>query len=173
VADLLITESTERYTGYGLFLDRCCKVMAVLAGMVLTLMAFMSLWSIGGRAVFDKALVGDYELVQIMTATAVALALPYANWIGAHVIVDFFTAKAPVKANAMLDAVAYLVMGLFSFLLAWRLLLGLLDLRVNMDASMLLSIPTWWGYLPLIPGFVLLGLTSLYKLQANLRKVAL
>lgn len=38
---------------------------------------------------------------------------------------------------------------------------------------MLLSIPTWWGYLPLIPGFVLLGLTSLYKLQANLRKVAL
>jgi len=173
VADLLITESTERYTGYGLFLDQCCKVMAVLAGMVLTLMAFMSLWSIGGRAVFDKALVGDYELVQIMTATAVALALPYANWIGAHVIVDFFTAKAPVKANAMLDAVAYLVMGLFSFLLAWRLLLGLLDLRVNMDASMLLSIPTWWGYLPLIPGFVLLGLTSLYKLQANLRKVAL
>ena len=115
---------------------------------------------------------GDYELVQIMTAAAVGLALPYANWIGGHVIVDFFTAKAPVKTNAALDSLAYLVMAFFSFLLAWRLLLGMLDLRSNMDASMLLSIPTWWGYLPLIPGFVLLGLTSLYKLQLNLRKIA-
>lgn len=172
MADLLISETQERYTGYGLFLDRCCKVMAVLAGLVLTAMAFMSLWSIGGRALLDKSLVGDFELVQIMTAAAVALALPYANWIGAHVIVDFFTAKAPVKTNAFLDAIAYTLMALFSFVLAWRLLLGMLDLRSNMDASMLLSIPTWWGYLPLIPGFVLLGLTSLYKLQVNLRKVA-
>jgi TRAP-type C4-dicarboxylate transport system permease small subunit len=148
VADLLISETQERYTGYGLFLDRCCKVMAVLAGVVLTAMAFMSLWSIGGRALLDKSLVGDFELVQIMTAAAVALALPYANWIGGHVIVDFFTANAPVKTN------------------------DFLDLRTNMDASMLLSIPTWWGYLPLIPGFIFLGLTSLYKLQVNLRKVA-
>jgi TRAP-type C4-dicarboxylate transport system permease small subunit len=107
-----------------------------------------------------------------MTAAAVALALPYANWIGGHVIVDFFTAKAPVKTNASLDAIAYGLMALFSFVLAWRLLLGMLDLRTNMDASMLLSIPTWWGYLPLIPGFIFLGLTSLYKLQVNLRKVA-
>ena len=172
MADLLISESGERYTGYGLFLDRCCKALAVLSGVTLTLMAFMSLWSIGGRTLFDKALVGDYELVQIMTAAAVGLALPYANWIGGHVIVDFFTAKAPVKTNAALDSLAYLVMAFFSFLLAWRLMLGMLDLRSNMDASMLLSIPTWWGYLPLSPGFVLLGLTSLYKLQLNLRKIA-
>ena len=172
MADLLISESGERYTGYGLFLDRCCKALAVMSGVTLTLMAFMSLWSIGGRTLFDKALVGDYELVQIMTAAAVGLALPYANWIGGHVIVDFFTAKAPVKTNAALDSLAYLVMAFFSFLLAWRLMLGMLDLRSNMDASMLLSIPTWWGYLPLIPGFVLLGLTSLYKLQLNLRKIA-
>ena len=172
MADLLISESGERYTGYGLFLDRCCKALAVLSGVTLTLMAFMSLWSIGGRTLFDKALVGDYELVQIMTAAAVGLALPYANWIGGHVIVDFFTAKAPVKTNAALDSLAYLVMAFFSFLLAWRLMLGMLDLRSNMDASMLLSIPTWWGYLPLIPGFVLLGLTSLYKLRVNLRKMA-
>ena len=172
MADLLISESAESYTGYGLFLDRCCKALAVLSGVTLTLMAFMSLWSIGGRTLFDKALVGDYELVQIMTAAAVGLALPYANWIGGHVIVDFFTAKAPVKTNAALDSLAYLVMAFFSFLLGWRLMLGMLDLRSNMDASMLLSIPTWWGYLPLIPGFVLLGLTSLYKLQLNLRKIA-
>ena len=171
MADLLITESTHQYTGYGLLLDRACKLLAVLAGLMLTLMAVMSLWSIGGRTVFDQSLVGDYELVQCMTAVAVAMSLPYANWVGGHVIVDFFTAKAPVKTNAVLDALAYAVMAGFSFLLAWRLALGTLDLRSSFDASMLLSIPTWWGYLPLVPSFFLLGLTALYQVHANLRKL--
>lgn len=171
MADLLITEQTQRYEGYGLFLDRACKTLAVLAGVVLTLMAFMSLWSIGGRALFDKALVGDYELVQFMTAVAVAMSLPYANWIGGHVIVDFFTAKTPVKTNAVLDALAYGVMAGFSFLLTWRLTLGMVDLKGNFDASMLLSIPTWWGYVPLVPSFLLLALTALYQVHANIRKL--
>lgn len=171
MADLLITESTQRHRGFGLFLDLACKTLAVLAGVVLTLMAFMSLWSIGGRALVGKALVGDYELVQFMTAAAVAMSLPYANWVGAHVIVDFFTARAPVRVNAVLDALAQALMACLALLLAWRLALGMLDLRGNADASMLLNIPTWWGYLPLVPSFVLLGLTALHHVHANLRRL--
>ena len=59
MAELLITESKQRHRGYGLFLDGACKALAVLAGVMLALMAFMSLWSIGGRALVGKALVGD------------------------------------------------------------------------------------------------------------------
>ena len=171
MADLLITESTQHHRGAARLLDRACKVFAVLAGIALTLMAFMSLWSIGGRALVGKALVGDYELVQFMTAAAVAMSLPYANWIGAHVIVDFFTVRAPVRTNALLDAIAQALMAACALLLAWRLSLGMLDLKRNADASMLLNIPTWWGYLPLVPSFVLLALTALYHLRTNLRKL--
>jgi TRAP-type C4-dicarboxylate transport system permease small subunit len=171
VADLLITEPAHQYTGYGRVLDRACKALAVLAGVVLAAMAFMSLWSIGGRALFGKALTGDYELVQFMTAVAVAMSLPYANWIGGHVIVDFFTARSPVRTNALLDSVAYGVMALFSFLIAGRLALGMLDLQANQDASMLLSIPTWWAFAPMVPSFVLLGLTALYQVHVNFEKL--
>ncbi len=171
MADLLLTESTHSYTGYGLFLDRACKILAVMAGLVLAAMAFMSLWSITGRTFFDKALVGDFELVQIMTAMAVAMSLPYANWVGAHVIVDFFTAQAPVKTNALLDGVAYGVMAIFAALITWRLGVGALDLRSSDDASMLLSIPTWWAFVPMVPSFLLLGLTALYKVHTNVGKL--
>jgi TRAP-type C4-dicarboxylate transport system permease small subunit len=171
LADLLITESTQHHRGAALWLDRACKSLAVLAGVVLTLMAFMSLWSIGGRALVGKALVGDYELVQFMTAAAVAMSLPYANWVRAHVIVDFFTARASARSHALLDAMAQALMATFALLLAWRLTLGMLDLKRNADASMLLNIPTWWGYLPLVPSFLLLGLTALHHLHTNLRKL--
>lgn len=171
MADIVVTESSRVYRGFGLFLDRACKTLAVLAGLTLTALAFMSLWSIGGRTFFDKALLGDYELVQLMAAVAVAMTLPYAHWIGGHVIVDFFTAKSPVKTNALLDLFANLVMAFFAAVIAWRLTIGMLDLRSNFDASMLLNIPTWWAYAPMVPSFALLALTALFAANDNLRKL--
>jgi TRAP-type C4-dicarboxylate transport system permease small subunit len=171
LADILISETTRRFTGVGLMLDLFCKGMAVVSGITLTLMALMSMRSIVGRSFFDAPLVGDYELVQLLSAVAVAMALPYANWIGAHVIVDFFTAKAPRKANAFMDTVAQLLLALFAGVLTWRLFVGMLDLRSSFDASMLLDIPTWWAYAPMVPSFALLCATALYTAVDNLRKL--
>lgn len=171
MADILFSETSRRYQGVGLVLDWLCKGLAIISGVTLVLMALMSMRSIVGRTFFDSPLVGDYELVQMLSAVAVAMALPYANWIGAHVIVDFFTAKASRQANAWMDMVASVLMAVFSGLLTWRLSIGMLDLRANFDASMLLDIPTWWSYAPMVPSFALLCATSLYAAADNLRKL--
>lgn len=170
MAEIIHVESKQVYTGYAKVLDVLCKTMAILSGLTLVAIALMSLGSIVGRSVFGKALVGDFELVQMMSAVAVALSLPYANWIGGHVIVDFFTMKAPTKVNAALDAVAYTIMGVFSALFAWRMIVGLLDLRSTSDASLMLNIPTWWAYAPMVPAFVLLALTAFYSVYQQIRK---
>ena len=171
MADILFSETSRRYQGVGLVLDWLCKGLAIISGVTLVLMALMSMRSIVGRTFFDSPLVGDYELVQMLSAVAVAMALPYANWIGAHVIVDFFTAKASRQTNAWMDTVASVLMAVFSGLLTWRLSVGMLDLRSNFDASMLLDIPTWWSYAPMVPSFALLCATSLYAAADNLRKL--
>lgn len=171
MADILVSDTARQYSGYARFLDKSCKAMAVAAGLTLLGMAFMSLWSIVGRSLFDKALLGDFEMVQMLSAVAVAMCLPYAHWIGGHVIVDFFTAKARPATNAALDLLANLVMAMFSAVIAWRVAVGLLDLRANFDASMLLNIPTWWAYVPLVPSFVLLALTALHAAGQHLGKL--
>ena len=78
---------------------------------------------------------------------------------------------SPQNTRSLAGGGEPLGMAFFALLLAWRLALGLLDLRGNADASMLLNIPTWWGYVPLVPSFFLLGLTALYQAHANLRKL--
>jgi TRAP-type C4-dicarboxylate transport system permease small subunit len=171
VADILITATATRHTGVGLVLDRLCKLLAIVAGAALLAMALMSLRSIVGRALFSSALVGDYELVQILSGVAVAMTLPYANWVGGHVIVDFFTAKAPTRFNDVLDLLAQSLMAVFAAVLAWRLGVGMLDLRQNFDASMMLQIPTWWSYAPMTLSFALLAATALYAVAGQLRKL--
>lgn len=131
----------------------------------------MSLRSIIGRSFFESPLIGDYELVQIMSAVAVAMTLPYAHWIGAHVIVDFFTAKAKRSTNAFLDLIAHILIAFFSVVITWRLIVGLLDLRNTMDASMMLGVPTWWAYVPMVLSFALLAVTAIFGAKDELGKL--
>ena len=171
MAEAVHVISTRQYQGLAWVLDRLCKLLAILSGLSLLAMAFMSLRSIVGRAFFDSPLLGDYELVQFMCAGAVAMSLPYTHGISGHVIVDFFTAKAPARLNALLDTLANLLLAFFAALFCWRTSVGLIDLRGSFDASMLLEIPTWWAYVPLAPSFALLTLTALYRAFVNMNEV--
>jgi hypothetical protein len=47
----------------------------------------------------------------------------------------------------------------------------MLDLRNTMDASMMLNIPTWWTFVPMIPSFALLTATALYAANNELGKL--
>lgn len=171
MAEAVHVISTRQYQGLAWVLDRLCKLLAILSGLTLLAMAFMSLRSIVGRAFFDSPLLGDYELVQFMCAGAVAMSLPYTHWISGHVIVDFFTAKASTRLNASLDTLANLLLAGFSALITWRIWVGLRDLQANFDASMLLEIPTWWAYIPLVPSFALLTATALYRAIEKMKEI--
>jgi TRAP-type C4-dicarboxylate transport system permease small subunit len=171
LADIVLSETQIKYTGVGLLLDRACKLFAILGGVTLVVMALMSLWSILGRSFFQSPLLGDYELVQMLSGIAVALTLPYAHWIGGHVIVDFFTAKAPVRANALMDLIANILMAAFSAVITVRIAIGLVDLKGTMDASMMLNLPTWWSYVPMVISFALLTATAVYACGDHLRKL--
>ncbi|MCX7146478.1 MAG: TRAP transporter small permease, partial [Sulfuritalea sp.] len=139
----------------GRVLTKVCRFFAFCAGIMLILMALMSLGSIVGRTLFDKPILGDYELVQMMSAVAVAMALPFCQMIRGHIIVDFFTTAMPGKVNKTLDIIASLVLAVAGFVFFWRITVGMLELRGNGDASMLLNLPTWWGYAPMVPSFFL------------------
>ena len=158
--------------GLGRLLAVLCKVFAVASGVVLLAMAGMSLASIVGRALFTKPILGDYEMVQMMCAVAVSLALPYAHWANGHVIVDFFTAKARPSVNLFLDSIAGILMSIAAAVMCWRLAVGMFDLKKNFDSSMLLGLPTWWGYAPMVPSFALLSIVAAYITASRIRRGA-
>ena len=146
----------------GRVLHKLCRFFAICAGIMLILLALMSLTSIVGRSLFDKPILGDYELVQMMSAVAVTLSLPFCQMIRGHIIVDFFTTGLPRKVNRVFDILASLILAVAAFAFSWRIGIGMFDLRENGDASMLLNVPTWWGYAPMVLSFFLLGCAALY-----------
>jgi TRAP-type C4-dicarboxylate transport system permease small subunit len=173
MADVLYVEKDEQPVALvGRVLNTLCRAFAVGSGVTLILMALMSFTSIVGRTFFSKPILGDYELVQMMSAVAVTMALPFCQMIRGHIIVDFFTTGAPKKFNRACDVIASLILAGAGFLFSWRITLGMLELRENGDASMLLNMPTWLGYLPMVPSFFLLGCAALYTAWVDLTGAA-
>ena len=163
MADAVYVDADSRPDALiGRVLTRTCRFFAFCGGVMLILMAVLSLGSIVGRTLFDKPILGDYELVQMMSAVAVAMALPFCQMIRGHIIVDFFTTAMPKPINKGLDIIASLVLAVAGFVFSWRIAVGMLELRANADGSMLLNLPTWWGYAPMVPSFFLLGCAALY-----------
>ena len=137
--------------------------LSVLGGViVLVAICLLSTVSIIGRAVFGVPIKGDVELVQFGCSWAIAAFLPYAQMKNAHVIVDFFTLKAPAGVRRALDIFAALLMAVLAFLLMWRSYFGAVGTYQSNVRSMVLGVPEWWGHITIAPGFFLLGLTALY-----------
>lgn len=155
----------------GRVLDAVSRLFALCAGLMLTAMALMSVYSIIGRSFFDKPVLGDYELVQMMSAVAVTMALPYCQMVRGHIIVDFFTTWLSRRSNAVLDTLAALLLALCAFVIGWRVSVATFEFARNNDASMLLGLPTWWGYAPMGPSFFLLGCAALYTARSHAREI--
>jgi TRAP-type C4-dicarboxylate transport system permease small subunit len=136
-------------------LERLARLCAFLAALVLIFIVVVTCGSIIGRETVGRTLTGDFELVGLATGAVVGLFMPLAQLRRSNIVVDFFTARAPARMNAVLDRFGALLLALTFALLAWRAALGgLSSYRAN-SSSMLLGVPEWWAYAPMVPGFAL------------------
>ncbi|GAB2587858.1 hypothetical protein GCM10026986_13890 [Nitrincola alkalisediminis] len=138
-----------------------CIVFAFLGGALFVIEALMTFTSVVGRTFFNRPIAGDYELVQMLSAMGIVLCLPYCQLQFGHVFVDFFTLWAPTLLKRILDMFAAALMSVFGFFIAWRVWHGMQDMIDYQETSMVLRLPLWWTYIPMVPSFVLLGISSI------------
>lgn len=138
------------------------KLFAFVGVVILVGICLLSTASVIGRAVFSTPIKGDVELVQIGCALAIASFLPYAQMKKAHVIVDFFTLKAPVAVRKYLDIFASILLGLVSLVLMWRSYFGAVTAFNHKTKTMILELPEWLAHITIAPGFFLLAVTAFY-----------
>jgi TRAP-type C4-dicarboxylate transport system permease small subunit len=147
-----------------------CRWTAIAGGAVLLAITLLTVASVVLREVTGRPIPGDFELVEIGCAVAVFAFLPYCQMIGGNVLVEFVTARAPVRVQAALDALAQLAYTLIAALLAWRLALGGADLKAYGETTMVLGVPVWWAFVPIVPATVLLALACAHTAWKSLGK---
>jgi TRAP-type C4-dicarboxylate transport system permease small subunit len=151
------------------WVERAALLFAVLGGVLLMLIALMTVASVIGRAGFGKPVPGDIEITQYAIAVAISAFLPYCLFSGGNLIVDFFTAKAKERTRRVLDAIGALTLAFAMALFAWRTTVGLFSVKEAGETSMVISMPLWWTYAGMAPCFALATLAAV-ALAVKLRR---
>lgn len=143
-------------------LDALARGFALGGGAVLLAVMVVTVASVIGRGLFGRPIPGDFELVEIGCAVAVFAFLPYCQITRGNVVVDLFTRGFGARTRAWLDRLHALVLAAIAALFAWRLALGGVELRAAGETSMILGVPIWWGFAPIVASSALLAVVALH-----------
>ncbi|NND21006.1 MAG: TRAP transporter small permease [Silicimonas sp.] len=146
--------------------------LAIVAGLVLTAMAIVTVISINGRSLIWAGLApvpGDFELVEIGCAVAVFGFLPYCHLYRGHVTVDMAVQHYPTPIFNLCTLLGDLVIATISVVVAWRLWFGLQEKLAYGETSMILGAPLWIGYALSFAGAVWMVIVAGFVLWRDIR----
>lgn len=136
---------------------------ALIGALLLVGAVATTVGSVVGRWLFARPLLGDYELVERLVGAAIFLVLPYGHLVGGHIAVDLLVRRFPATLRRILAAAAELAFAAVAGVLAWRMTQGGLDLHGFGETSMMLGLPTWWGFAVAVPALILLALVCVVR----------
>lgn len=166
-------------------INRLARGMAILGGLVLTLLILLVCLSVLGRSVSTLlhgqfmqtyfsglcdwalgigigAINGDFELVEAGIAFAIFAFLPLCQLTQGHATVDIFTAKLSPRNNRFLQTVSECLFACVLALIAWRLFAGMEAKQRYGETTFLLQFPIWWAYAASFLGASIAALVSIY-----------
>jgi TRAP-type C4-dicarboxylate transport system permease small subunit len=166
-------------------IERLARAMAILGGIVLTILVVLTCVSVFGRGLNSMGhsdwltalsqsladgliaagvgpVTGDFELVEAGIAFSIFAFLPICQLYAGHATVDVFTSRLSDRTNAWLIAFWDCVLTLVIWLITWRLFAGFLDKLGNGETTFLLQFPIWWAYAASFAAAFVASVTALY-----------
>ncbi len=160
------------------------RFMALLGGIVLTLLILLVCVSVIGRALntllhgpidnifpeFAAAALalgvgpvnGDFELIEAGIAFAIFAFLPLCQVTSGHATVDIFTARLPERASRILGAVIECVFAIVLVVIALQLYEGMASKRRYGETTFLLQFPVWWSYAASLLAAIVAAVAGVY-----------
>lgn len=155
-----------------------CVGLAILGGVLLAVLAGMTVVSIVGRNLAGipgmawlGPVPGDFELVEIGVGMAIFAFLPYCQIVRGNVAVDFFVSRAGGNTKAWLATLGNLLYTLIAIVITWQLFNGFLErLGPYGETTWILGIPTKWPYLVATFNAAILAVVCAYTTARSLRE---
>jgi TRAP-type C4-dicarboxylate transport system permease small subunit len=167
------------------FMMALSRFMAILGGIVLTLLIILTCLSILGRSLngffhgdfmervapgFAKWMLdmgvgpinGDFELVEAGVAFAIFAFLPLCQITSGHASVDILTNLMPRGVNRFLRMVIEVAFAAVLVLIAQRLYVGMMSKWGYGETSFLLQFPIWWAYAASLFGAIMAAVVGIY-----------
>jgi TRAP-type C4-dicarboxylate transport system permease small subunit len=144
-------------------LENLAKLCAILAGILLIAITLMTCTSVIGRETIGKTISGDFELSGVLAGAAIALFMPWCQFKRGNIMVDFFTTNASETTQNNMERFGALLLAVVMAFMAWRTVVGGLNVYSSHSETQILGFPEWVVYLTMVPPLALTALIALYQ----------
>lgn len=127
---------------------------ALMGGLALAGIVAVNVLSVA-VGLTGRGFAGDFEVTELLAATAIFAFLPYAQLMRAHVAAEIFTARAGRRVQALATSIAGILGAVMAAVLIWRMAAGLADQRAYGAETAIMQLPIWWAYVPALISLVL------------------
>ncbi|PCJ91573.1 MAG: hypothetical protein COA52_08525 [Hyphomicrobiales bacterium] len=158
----------------GRAIEWLARMLALVGGSVLVIIAMLTCVSIVGRAFISIGLgpiQGDFELVEAGAGFAVFAFLPWCQINRGHASVDVFTNFLSPLINRWIDLISEVLMTIAIFIIAWRLWEGTLVKMRYGDTTFILEFPIWWAYAASLCAALIACVIALYMVSVRVQEV--
>ena len=153
---MAVDDTPPTDTRFAAGLTAVCRWFAVAGGLVLAAAAVLTVVSVVGRGLFGVPVPGDFELVELGCGIAVFAFLPYCHLTNGNVAVDFLVVRMPPAVGRLMAVAGHVLLAVIALVLAHRLAAGGLDMWRAADETMVLQVPRWWAFPPIVLASLLL-----------------
>lgn len=153
--------------------QKLARVMAYTGGFVLIAVIIMTCISIIGRGLVPFGLSpihGDFEWVEFGVGLAIFAFLPLCHLEKSHAVVDLFESAYSPLMNRILGLLADFLMLVISIIIAWRLWLGMIDMKGYGEVTFILQFKVWPFYAACFVGALAFVLIAIFCVIRTIRE---
>jgi TRAP-type C4-dicarboxylate transport system permease small subunit len=138
--------------------ERLSKLFAYIGTGALVILMLVTGIDVVGRYIFNRPLVGAYELSELSLAIVILLGWAYTQSVKGHIDIDILYNKFPKSVRTVLDFfVPLLSLLLFSFI-AWQGITFTIDSLGWHETTEMINIPVWIFKLMIFIGAISISL---------------
>jgi len=125
------------------FLERFSRGIEKVAGVLLGLVTVLVVVSSLGRYVFALPVPDAFDLSRFLIGAAIMWGFASVGYRGSHIKVDLFVEMIPARLRRVCDLFAWLVLGVFTVLLFWKMSGRAASAYASGEATFDLRLPAW------------------------------
>ncbi|MCL6476928.1 MAG: TRAP transporter small permease [Peptococcaceae bacterium] len=137
------------------------KMVNNIGVSILMFMMIVMVLDILLRLLFNKPILGLYELVEFMMVVTVFFGFSYTQIEKGHISVEMFVRKAPERVRTVIEAINHFVGMVLFLMICWGGLQQVKNVYLKGDVSAALSIPVWPFVIAVVIGSTLMSLVLL------------
>lgn len=155
----------------GIAASLTAKVATGIAAAFLFMLMLLTCADVALRYLFNKPILGSFELTEFMMAIIVGLALAYCALMKGHVRVDLVISRLPERAQAVMEGLANFCFLFLFALITWRIIPRAQQMMEAGQLTAILRIPVFPFVLVVAAGTAVLCIVLLKIFIDDLSKL--